>query len=118
MKFIFENSQCVNRLKELKIQDLTNLQDKNKVVMLDESRLGGAKIEKYVISGHFLAPKQYMLNYFADGKISQMIKVKGVQQRFMNEEIFMKIQDNKLSSSQLFKLDNSNDLVVNDSYLN
>lgn len=46
--------------------------------MLDESRLGAAKIEKYVINGYFLAPKQYMLNYFADGKINQMIKVKGV----------------------------------------
>lgn len=33
----------------------------------------------------------------------------------MNERIFLKIQDSRLSSDQIFKLDDSNDMVLNDS---
>jgi hypothetical protein len=67
--------------------------------ILDESRLGAAKIEKYVVEGTFLAPKQYMLNYFMNGKVNQMIKVKGVQNKFMNEDKFKEMVPDNLDES-------------------
>lgn len=71
-------NQYVRRLEQIKVLDLCNLHSGAQVPLIDEDRLGAAKIEKFVIKGMFAAPKSYMLDYFADGKIKHVIKSKGV----------------------------------------
>lgn len=78
LKDLLSNNKYVKRVQELKILDLCNLESGNEVLLIDENRLGAAKIEKFIIRGFFAAPKSYMLDYYADGKITNVIKSKGV----------------------------------------
>ena len=89
---------------------MCNLDMGLKVPLIDENRLGAAKIEKFIIKGMFAAPKSYMLDYYADGKIKHVIKSKGVQNKFMTREIFMKMMEQ--SSNHFVRLDDGSSIIM------
>jgi hypothetical protein len=92
------------------IRDLCNLDDGTYVPLIDENRLGAAKIEKFIIKGQFAAPKSYMLDYYADGAIKNVIKSKGVQKKFMTREIFTKMMET--GEKHFLKLEDGSTVIV------
>ena len=86
-------------LKEIKTQDVTMIHTGEQALLLDETRLGACKIEKYVIRGIALGAKQYGVYYLEQDKkkcwqMRLAVKLKGVRADARTMDILEDINQN------------------------